>query len=75
MDGVLIKNLLVAVPISNAFAHCVRAVEQLHKPHVFFEKPSCKNAVLRKARLVRVRIIRTIGLQGVRGFRSKIAYL
>jgi hypothetical protein len=40
MHRVLVGNLFVSVPISNAFTHCVGAVEELHEAHIFFQQPA-----------------------------------
>ena len=57
VDVVLRLERLVAVPVADAFAHRVGAVEQLHEAHAAFEQPPGEQAVAGEAGLDRVRVV------------------
>ena len=57
MDVVIVFELLVAVPIADALAHRVGAVEKLHEADAAFEQPAGQQAVAREAGLIRVRVV------------------
>ena len=51
VDVVLLLERLVAVPVADALAHRVGAVEELHEPHAPLEQPPGQQAVAGEAGL------------------------
>ena len=73
MDGILLLDHLVTIPITNPFPHGIRPIEELHKSNVPFEQASGENAVLRKPSLVGIlRIVRPVECQRLVGLIGKV---
>ena len=51
MDGILLHEFAVAVPVAHPLPHRIGAVEELHKPDSLLQKPAGQNAVAGKPRL------------------------
>jgi hypothetical protein len=68
MDVVLFLKLAVAVPVERATAG-IRAVEELHKTHPFFDEAAGEDAVFGEGGLVGVlRVVGSVHFQNVRRF-------
>ena len=57
VDGVLVGDPLVAIPVADPFAHGVGTVEELDEAHPFLQQSPGEDAVPREARLVRVGVV------------------
>ena len=62
VDGILVDECLVAIPVPHPFPHRIGAVEELYEPHPLLEKFSGQDAVAGEA-----------GLGGVGGVVSAVA--
>ncbi len=60
MHVVLCLERLVAVPVSDAFAHRVRAVEKLHEAHAAFDESPREHAIAREAGFQFVAVIHAV---------------
>ena len=75
MHVVLLLERLVPVPIAHAFAHRIRAVEELHEAHAAFDEPPRQHAVAREAGLEFVRIVHAVGFERGLAFLAQITGL
>ena len=76
VTGVLGFDLLVSVPIADAFPHCVGAIEELDEADAFFKEPPGEDTVTGEAGSVLVLgIVGSVGFEYGCGFLGEIGDL
>ena len=75
VDGVLVLQRLVPVPVADAFAHRIRAVEELDEPNAALQETPGEQAIATKPTLERIGIVHRVHVLDVSGFAREVPHL